>query len=49
MTGTAVFVTQVVGLTSAQVGLGMSVAGMVTLGPAVPLGRLPDGMGARNR
>ena len=47
MTGTAVFFTQVVGLTGAQVGLGMSVAGVVTLALSVPLGRLADRMGAK--
>jgi MFS family permease len=48
MTGTAVFFTQVVGLTGAQVGLGMSVAGMVTLALSVPLGRLADLVGAKD-
>ena len=47
MTGTAVFFTQVVGLTGAQIGLGMSVAGVVTLALSVPLGRLSDRMGAK--
>ncbi len=47
MTGTAVFFTQVVGLTGAQVGLGMSVAGVVTLALSVPLGRLADRVGAK--
>src|SRR3954454_18254512 len=47
MTGTAVFFTQVVGLTGAQVGLGMSVAGVVALALSVPLGRLADRIGAK--
>jgi MFS family permease len=47
MTGTAVFFTQIVGLTGAQVGLGMSVAGVVTLALSVPLGRLADRVGAK--
>ena len=38
LTGTAVFFTQIVGLTGAQVGLGMSVAGVVTLLLSLPLG-----------
>ena len=47
MTGTAVFFTQVVGLSGAQVGLGMSIAGAVTLALALPLGRLTDKVGAK--
>ena len=47
LTGTAVFFTQVVGLTGAQVGLGMSIAGLVTLLLAIPLGRLSDRVGAK--
>jgi MFS family permease len=47
LTGTAVFFTQVVGLTGAQVGLGMSIAGVVTLVLSLPLGRLSDRVGAR--
>jgi MFS family permease len=47
MTGTAVFFTQVVGLTGAQVGLGMSVAGLTTLALPFPLGRLADRIGAK--
>ena len=47
LTGTAVFFTQIVGLTGAQVGLGMSVAGVVTLLLALPLGRLSDQVGAK--
>ena len=47
LTGTAVFFTQIVGLTGAQVGLGMSIAGGVTLLLALPLGRLSDSVGAK--
>ena len=47
LTGTAVFFTQIVGLTGAQVGLGMSIAGGVTLLLALPLGRLSDHVGAK--
>jgi MFS family permease len=47
LTGTAVFFTQVVGLTGAQVGLGMSVAAGVTLLLQLPLGRLADRVGAK--
>ena len=47
ITGTAVFFTQVVGLTGAQVGVGMSVAAVVTLLLQIPLGRLTDRVGAK--
>ncbi len=47
LTGTAVFFTQIVGLTGAQVGLGMSIAGLVTLALSLPLGRLSDRTGAK--
>ena len=47
LTGTAVFFTQVVGLSGAQVGLGMSISGVVTLLLSLPLGRLSDHVGAK--
>ncbi|WP_235530189.1 MFS transporter [Nocardioides sp. Root151] len=47
LTGTAVFFTQIVGLTGAQVGLGMSAAAVVTLALSIPLGRLSDRVGAK--
>jgi MFS family permease len=47
LTGTAVFFTQIVGLTGAQVGLGMSVAAVVTLVLTMPLSRLSDRVGAK--
>lgn len=47
LTGNAVFFTQVVGLTAAQVGLGLTLAGVVTFIVAVPLGRISDAVGAK--
>ena len=45
MTGSAVFFTKIVGLSSAQVGLGLTIAGVVTFFFAVPLGKLADRIG----
>jgi MFS family permease len=45
LTGSAVFFTQVVGLSAAQVGLGLTIGGVVTFILAVPLGRLADRVG----
>jgi predicted MFS family arabinose efflux permease len=45
ITGSAVFFTHVVGLSAAQVGLGLTIAGVVTFFFAVPLGRLADRVG----
>lgn len=47
LTGTAVFFTQVVGLTGAQVGLGMSIAAGVSLVLQIPMGKLADRLGAK--
>lgn len=47
LTGTAVFFTQIVGLTGSQIGLGMSAAAFVTLALSIPLGRLTDRVGAK--
>ena len=43
LTGSAVFFTQIVGLSAAQVGLGLSIAGVATFTLAVPLGMGPRG------
>jgi MFS family permease len=47
LTGSAVFFTQIVGLSAAQVGLGLSIAGVATFALAVPLGKLSDRYGAK--
>ena len=47
LTGSAVFFTQVVGLSAARVGLGLTIAGVVTFLVAVPLGKLSDRFGAK--
>ena len=47
LTGSAVFFTQIVGLSAARVGLGLSIAGAVTFLLAVPLGKLSDRYGAK--
>ena len=47
LTGTAVFFTQIVGLTGTQIGLGLSAAAAVTLVLSIPLGRLSDRVGAK--
>lgn len=47
VTGSAVFFTQVVGLSAPQVGLGMTIAGLVTFALAVPLGRMADRVGTK--
>lgn len=47
MTGSAVFFTQVVGLTAAQVGLGLTIAGIAAFVAAYPMGRLVDRIGPK--
>lgn len=47
MTGSAVFFTQIVGLTAAQVGLGLTVAGAGAFLAAIPMGRLVDRFGPK--
>lgn len=47
MAGSAVFFTQVVGLTPAQVGLGLTIAGVAAFIAAYPMGRLVDRLGAK--
>lgn len=48
ITGTAVYFTQIVGLTGSQVGLGMSISAAVTLVLQLPMGRLADRAGAKS-
>ncbi|MET7796318.1 MFS transporter [Streptomyces decoyicus] len=45
LAGSALFYTQVIGLTNAQVGLGLSIAGLVGLVCAIPIGWLADRFG----
>ncbi|MFC6706409.1 MFS transporter [Flexivirga alba] len=47
LTGSAVFFTQIVGLSASQVGLGLTIAGIATFLAAVPLGKLADTVGTR--
>ncbi len=47
MTGSAVFFTQIVGLSAAQVGLGLTCAGAAAFLAALPMGRLVDRFGPR--
>src|SRR3954465_236279 len=47
LTGSAVFFTQIVGLSAPQVGRGLTLAGVGTFGLAVPLGKLSDRYGAK--
>ena len=47
LTGSAVFFTRIVGLSAAQVGLGLTIAGVITFFFAVPLGRLADRVGPK--
>jgi len=47
LTGSAVFFTRIVGLSAAQVGLGLTIAGVVSFFFAVPLGRVADRVGPK--
>ncbi|WP_230486958.1 MFS transporter [Nocardioides anomalus] len=47
ITGSAVFFTQIVGLSAGQVGIGITVAGLFKFLLSVPLGRLVDRVGAQ--
>jgi MFS family permease len=47
MTGSAVFFTQVVGLSAAQVGLGLTIAGVAAFVAALPAGRMVDRYGPK--
>jgi MFS family permease len=47
MTGSAVFFTQIVGLTAAQVGLGLTCAGVASFLAALPMGKLVDLFGPK--
>lgn len=47
ITGNAVFFTHIVGLSAAQVGLGLSISGLVIFALAVPLGRAADRVGSK--
>lgn len=47
LTGSAVYFTQIVGLSPAQVGLGLTIGGVVVFCASVPLGRLADAVGTR--
>jgi MFS family permease len=48
LTGSAVFFTRIVGLSAAQVGLGMTIAGVISFFFAVPMGRLADRVGPKH-
>ncbi len=47
ITGSAVFFTQIVGLSAAQVGIGLTLAGIVSFFFAVPAGKLADRVGTK--
>ena len=47
ITGSAVFFTQVVGLSAAQVGLGLTASGIASFALAVPLGKVTDRIGPK--
>lgn len=47
MTGSAIFFTQIVGLTKSQVGIGLTIAGVAAFIAAYPMGLLVDRIGAK--
>ncbi len=47
LTGSAVYFTQIVGLSASQVGLGLTIGGAATFVFAVPLGKAADAVGTR--
>jgi MFS family permease len=47
MTGSAVFFTQIVGLSAAQIGLGLTIAGIAAFVAALPMGKLVDRFGPK--
>ncbi len=47
ITGSAVFFTQIVGLSATQVGVGLSISGVVVFLLAVPMGKVADRVGPR--
>src|ERR1700704_3906580 len=47
MTGSVVFFTRVLGLTPVQIGIGLSLAGLVGLAGSLPLGALADRLGGQ--
>lgn len=47
LTGSAVYFTQIVGLSAAQVGLGLTIGGVATFLLSVPLGKAADRVGTR--
>jgi len=47
MTGSAVFFTQIIGLSAAQVGLGLTIAGIASFVATWPMGRLVDRFGPK--
>ena len=47
LTGSAVFFTQIVGLSAGQVGIGITVAGLVSFVLSIPLGKLADRVGPK--
>ena len=49
ISGNAVYFTKIVGLTPGQVGLGFTIAGVVTFATALPLGRLADVVGRKRQ